>query len=226
MAGCFLFSGDETKKKVTVLSGGERARLCLAGLLLSKSHVLLLDEPTNHLDFETVEALGNALKDYSGTVFFISHDRTFVNLIATSILDVKNGSIKKYPGAYEDYVYHLEMQAKSYRAEHPHHQDFSQAAEKHQQDTASSSQADQEKSTAKQIKKETTAVKSRITKLENHLKHLEEEKQNLLKQIQNNPFHYSRQRNQRLKELIKTLETEEAEWIKLQAELEALEKRV
>jgi ATP-binding cassette subfamily F protein 3 len=62
MAGCFLFKGDDVEKKIKVLSGGERARLVLAGILLSKSHVLLLDEPTNHLDFETVEALGSALK--------------------------------------------------------------------------------------------------------------------------------------------------------------------
>ncbi|MBI3312714.1 MAG: ATP-binding cassette domain-containing protein [Candidatus Omnitrophica bacterium] len=230
MAGCFLFSGDETKKKVTVLSGGERARLCLAGLLLSKSHVLLLDEPTNHLDFETVEALGNALKDYSGTVFFISHDRTFVNLIATNILDVKNGSIKKYPGTYEDYVYHLEMQAKSHRAEHPHHGLSLKEDEKIQEDTVSLSQADQEKNAAKehlrQIKKEITVLKSRMTKLENRLKHLEEEKQTLLQQVQNNPFHYSRERNQRLKELTQTLEREEAEWLKLQEEVEVLQKSI
>src|SRR3989338_3205941 len=92
LAGSFLFKGDDVKKKVSVLSGGERARLCLAGLLLTKSHVLLLDEPTNHLDFETVEALGQALKKFSGTIFFISHDRTFVNLIATAVIDIKNGS--------------------------------------------------------------------------------------------------------------------------------------
>jgi ATP-binding cassette subfamily F protein 3 len=108
MAGSFLFKGDDVKKKVNVLSGGERARLVLAGLLLSKSQALLLDEPTNHLDFETVEALGRALKQFHGTVFFISHDRTFVNLIATDILELKNGTAKRYPGTYEEYVYHLE----------------------------------------------------------------------------------------------------------------------
>lgn len=109
MAGSFLFGGDEIKKKVAVLSGGERARLCLAGLLLSRCDVLLLDEPTNHLDFETVEALAGALKHYQGTLLFISHDRTFVNIIATAILEVKNGKIQKYPGTYEEYVYHLEQ---------------------------------------------------------------------------------------------------------------------
>jgi ATP-binding cassette subfamily F protein 3 len=110
MAGSFLFQGDEVQKKVRVLSGGERARLCLAGLLLSKKDVLLLDEPTNHLDFETVEALAQALKTYQGSLLFISHDRTFVSVVATAILEVKNQTIQLYPGTYEEYVYYLEQE--------------------------------------------------------------------------------------------------------------------
>ena len=112
MAGSFLFKGNDVKKSVSVLSGGECARLCLAGLLLKKSSVLLLDEPTNHLDFETVEALGAALRQFHGTVFFISHDRTFVNMIATQILEVKDGAVIQYAGSYADYVYHLELQVR------------------------------------------------------------------------------------------------------------------
>ncbi|MBI4397801.1 MAG: ABC-F family ATP-binding cassette domain-containing protein, partial [Candidatus Omnitrophica bacterium] len=112
IAGSFLFKGGDVRKKVTVLSGGERARLCLAGILLSKSNVLLLDEPTNHLDFETVEALAGALAAFRGTVFFICHDRTFVNRVATEIFDVKGGRVIRYPGTYTDYVYHLEMKVR------------------------------------------------------------------------------------------------------------------
>jgi len=112
MAGAFLFRGEDMHKKVSVLSGGERARLCLAGLLLSKCDVLLLDEPTNHLDFETVEALASSLREYKGTVFFISHDRTFVNILADSIVEVKDGKVQLYPGNYEEYVYHLEQEMK------------------------------------------------------------------------------------------------------------------
>jgi len=108
LAGSFLFKGNDVKKKFSVLSGGERARACLAGVLLEKNHALLLDEPTNHLDFETVEVLGRALKSFVGTLFFISHDRTFVNLVATKIVEVKDGSVRLYPGKYEEYVYHLE----------------------------------------------------------------------------------------------------------------------
>ncbi len=119
IAGSFLFKGDEVEKKIGVLSGGERARACLAGMLLSKANVLLLDEPTNHLDFETVEALGNSLRKFKGTVFFVSHDRTFVNLVATEIIEVNNGQVMRYPGTYEEYVYYLEKKADEEGAEAP-----------------------------------------------------------------------------------------------------------
>ncbi|MCR4256778.1 MAG: ATP-binding cassette domain-containing protein, partial [Candidatus Uhrbacteria bacterium] len=112
MAGDFLFPKDDLEKTITMLSGGERSRLVLAGLLLSRPEVLLLDEPTNHLDLETVEALGNALRRWNGTVLLISHSRTFVNLVATRILDVRDlpdrqagGTVRSYPGTYEEYVY-------------------------------------------------------------------------------------------------------------------------
>lgn len=109
LAGSFLFKGDEVKKKTGVLSGGERARVCLAGLLLARRDVLIFDEPTNHLDFETVEALGHALHAFSGTVFFVSHDRTFVNMLADEIIEVSQGTVRRYAGNYPDYVYHLEQ---------------------------------------------------------------------------------------------------------------------
>lgn len=108
MAGNFLFRDDDLKKSVSLLSGGERARLCLAGLLLQKHSVLLLDEPTNHFDFETVEALGVALKASNNTILFISHDRTFVNLVATGIIEVKNGTVRRFHRNYEEYVYFVE----------------------------------------------------------------------------------------------------------------------
>lgn len=111
LAGSFLFSGEDVKKKLPVLSGGERARVCLAGLLLARCTALLLDEPTNHLDFETVEALAPALREYQGTIIFVSHDRMFVNEVASRILDIRDGKVVPYPGTYEDYVYHLQQDA-------------------------------------------------------------------------------------------------------------------
>ncbi|MDB5307831.1 MAG: yheS 1 [Gemmataceae bacterium] len=105
LAGAFLFRGSHAKKPVSVLSGGERARLCLAGLLLSDYNVLILDEPGNHLDVDTVEALAEALLEYEGTVIFTSHDRHFMKRVATCIVEVRDGRVTNYSGDYESYVY-------------------------------------------------------------------------------------------------------------------------
>ena len=110
MAGDFLFKDEELKKQISVLSGGERARLLLAGLLLSKPDIIILDEPTCHLDFETTEALANALKKFNGTILFSSHDRTFSSLIATGLVEIKNGIAKRRHEEYGEYVLHLEKE--------------------------------------------------------------------------------------------------------------------
>ncbi len=106
-AGSFLFRGEAVQKRIGVLSGGERARLCLAGLLLSDKNVLILDEPGNHLDVETVEALVVALKAYPGTVIFTSHDRHFMQALATDVIEVRGGRVAAYPGSYETYLYRI-----------------------------------------------------------------------------------------------------------------------
>jgi ATP-binding cassette, subfamily F, member 3 len=106
VAGSFLFSGDDVEKKVGVLSGGERARVALAKLLLVPANLLLLDEPTNHLDLESSEALIEALKGYSGTLLFVSHNRSFVNQLATVIWEVKDGGVLPFPGNLDDWWYH------------------------------------------------------------------------------------------------------------------------
>jgi ATP-binding cassette subfamily F protein 3 len=99
-----LFRGKAVEKRIAVLSGGERARLCLAGLLLGSCNVLILDEPGNHLDVETVDALAAALVDYAGTVIFTSHDRSFVASVATNVVEVKDGRVVNYLGSYEQYL--------------------------------------------------------------------------------------------------------------------------
>jgi ATP-binding cassette subfamily F protein 3 len=104
VAGAMLFRGKAVEKRVEVLSGGERARLCLAGLLLGSSNVLILDEPGNHLDVETVDALARALVNYAGTVIFTSHDRSFVRTVATNVVEVKDGRVVNYLGSYEQYL--------------------------------------------------------------------------------------------------------------------------
>ncbi|MFO7576252.1 MAG: ABC-F family ATP-binding cassette domain-containing protein [Pelovirga sp.] len=102
--GAFLFSGDDVDKPVKVLSGGERNRLALAKLLLRPANLLLLDEPTNHLDLQSKEVLLDALKKYTGTIVFVSHDRYFVDALATRVVAVGEQTVASYPGNYGDFL--------------------------------------------------------------------------------------------------------------------------
>jgi ATP-binding cassette subfamily F protein 3 len=108
VAGSLLFSGELIEKRIRVLSGGERARLVLAGLLLQKHNVLVMDEPGNHLDVESVEALAEALCGFKGTLIFTSHDRHFMHRVATQVIEVHAGRVASYPGSYDDYVYRVQ----------------------------------------------------------------------------------------------------------------------
>ncbi len=108
LAGSLLFSNDDMKKKIKVLSGGEKSRVALGQILLRKSPCLVLDEPTNHLDFQTVEALTLALKTYKGTVVVVSHDRSFISRTATKILEIHDGIAEIYYGSYDEYVWSVQ----------------------------------------------------------------------------------------------------------------------
>lgn len=102
--GSFLFSGDDVTKIVHSLSGGEKARLALAKLMMQKANLLVLDEPTNHLDLDSKEVLENALIDYPGTILFVSHDRYFINRIATKVIELSDSGAFEYLGDYDYYV--------------------------------------------------------------------------------------------------------------------------
>ncbi len=102
--GRLLFSGDEVKKSVKVISGGEQGRMLFGKLMLQKPNVLLMDEPTNHLDMESIESLNEALEKYAGTLVFVSHDREFVSSLATRIWEIRDGQIIDYRGTYEEYL--------------------------------------------------------------------------------------------------------------------------
>jgi ATPase subunit of ABC transporter with duplicated ATPase domains len=103
--GRLLFSGDEVKKPVRVISGGEQGRMLFGKLMLQSKNVLLMDEPTNHLDMESIESLNTALEKYAGTLLFISHDREFVSSLATRVIELKlDGQIIDYRGTYEEYL--------------------------------------------------------------------------------------------------------------------------
>jgi ATP-binding cassette subfamily F protein 3 len=106
--GGFLFSGDDVYKRVRVLSGGERTRLAVARMLMRPSNTLLLDEPTNHLDLDSKEVLLDALVEYGGTLIFVSHDRYFVERLATKIVEVGSSTAVVYPGTYSEFLWHKE----------------------------------------------------------------------------------------------------------------------
>jgi ATP-binding cassette subfamily F protein 3 len=111
LLGCFLFRGDDVFKPLGVLSGGERNRYALARILVSPSNFLLLDEPTNHLDMHAKDVLLDALAAFSGTVVFVSHDRYFIDRLATRVLEVEGGAVTSHEGNYEDYLRWKEAQS-------------------------------------------------------------------------------------------------------------------
>ena len=211
IAGSFLFRGDDVLKTVKVLSGGERARLCLAGLLLAKKTALLLDEPTNHLDFETVEALGAALRDYTGTVLFVSHDRTFVNMVATGILDVKDGEIIHYPGTYEEYVYRLEQQA------------LPDSVRGGNNSTGAEKNASEKKSDfliRKELKSKINKLRTQAKRLEEEIAKYDKEKQATVNIFSLKPENYSLGLNKRYDELLELLADRENRWLEIQETIE------
>jgi ATP-binding cassette, subfamily F, member 3 len=108
VCGAFLFSGKDVDKPIGVLSGGERARVSLAKLLVKPGNFMLMDEPTNHLDIESSEMLIQALSGYGGTLLFVSHNQSFVNTLATKVWDIREEGIVEYPGRLEEYYHHIQ----------------------------------------------------------------------------------------------------------------------
>jgi len=112
LLGCFLFSGDDADKKIKILSGGEKARVALAKVIVSKANFLMLDEPTNHLDMHSCDLLIEALNKYEGTIILVSHDRYFVSKSANKIWEIVDQEIKEFKGGYEEWVQWKERMAK------------------------------------------------------------------------------------------------------------------
>ena len=171
--GGFLFSGDDVYKKAGVLSGGERTRLAVARMLLRPSNTLLLDEPTNHLDIDSKEVLLDALVDYGGTLIFVSHDRYFVEKLATKIIDVGDGKATLYPGTYEAFLWSKNSQApqpaapiEKKKTEHRKPEPKAQTKSKPAQ-----SYDERKRDAAEQKKRERalTALRARVTDIEGRI---------------------------------------------------------
>jgi ATP-binding cassette subfamily F protein 3 len=215
MASNFLFKDSEAKKKIRMLSGGEQSRLCLAGLLLKKTPVLLLDEPSNHLDFETVEALGDALKNSSTTILFISHNRTFVNMASSGIMEINNGRVERCYKDYEEYVYDLEQ--KTTENDKP----LKTLALPRQE--ASDKKVNQSIN-KKDFQKEIRSQKKIIRDIEKTMEEYEIEKQDIFQFFQDNPTVYLPEKSKRLSEVKASLKIQEDKWLKAQEKLETLQK--
>jgi ATP-binding cassette subfamily F protein 3 len=166
--GAFLFNRDDVFKKIKVLSGGEKARVALAKLILSKSNFLLLDEPTNHLDMQSVEILTDVLQDYEGTFIVVSHDRFFVEQIANKIWFIENHQLKEYPGTYEEYEHWQERK----KAE-------KKTADKQNEKKPVKANPTPEKDQQKQL----AQLEKEVKKLEHELAAAKEIRDNLLQQL-------------------------------------------
>ena len=168
----FLFTGDDVFKRIADLSGGERGRVSLAKLMLSEANFLILDEPTNHLDIISKEILENALQSYTGTVFYVSHDRYFINQTATRILELTGQTLINYIGNYDYYLEKREVLAPVYLAGKA-----TPSAQATPLDNASSSgsQSNPSASSVKQDWKAQKEEQARIRKRQNDLKKTEDE---------------------------------------------------
>ncbi|EOT44910.1 ABC-F family ATP-binding cassette domain-containing protein [Enterococcus columbae] len=168
--GSFLFSGEEVEKPIALLSGGEKARVALAKLSMNKDNFLVLDEPTNHLDIDNKEVLENALIDYEGTLLFVSHDRYFINRIATKVIELSETGSKLYLG---DYDYYLEKKREEAELKALLEQETTQTKEANtagkqsfQQSKEQQKQLRSLKRKAEQYEQEIEALEEKITELE------------------------------------------------------------
>jgi ATP-binding cassette, subfamily F, member 3 len=208
-AGAMLFRGNAVRKKIKVLSGGERARLCMAGLLLSDHNILVLDEPGNHLDVDTIEALATALVDYKGTVIFTSHDRHFMKRIATCIIEVRDSKVTNYGGDYDAYLYAVNKEIDE--GERARHATMSKSSPgKPMPDVVQKPRRDERK------------VRKELSKVEKVIARLDSEKTSLNGQLLTETDRHEAMRlHEEVTSLASQLSEAEERWCELQEELEA-----
>ncbi|MDT2296755.1 ABC-F family ATP-binding cassette domain-containing protein [Enterococcus faecium] len=214
--GTFLFSGEDVEKPIPLLSGGEKARVALAKLAMNKENFLILDEPTNHLDIDNKEVLENALIDYDGTLLFVSHDRYFINRIATKVVELSENGSKVYLG---DYDYYLEKK-----------QEEEEIAELLAQDEPESAPAPTNKSDYYQSKEQQKLIRSlqrKITQVEEEMTRIDEWIDRLEQEMvapENLEDHVKlNELNQALESARQDQETKLSEWEELSLELEEYE---
>lgn len=214
VAGALLFRDDHVQKKVAVLSGGERARLCLAGLLLSQYNILVLDEPGNHLDVDTVEALAESLVAYKGTVIFTSHDRHFMKRVATNIIEVRDGRVNNYAGNYEAYLYYVNKEIDDGEREEANRRAKVPPSAAKPADAAKPAVA------AKQARRNEREVRKEISTIEKTIARLDDQKrQSSARLMETSDATESLRLHNEVESLTKELAAAEDRWCQLQEEL-------
>ncbi len=210
--GNFLFSGDDVLKGVNELSGGQKARLALAKLMLQKANVLILDEPTNHLDLDSKEVLENALIDFPGTILFISHDRYFINRIASRVVELSTTGLENFLG---DYDYYLEK-----KAEQAEFERLEREEQNVKQNVTVSDQKEQFQND-KQAKKEERKRLRRIEEIEGQIEAYEQQIEEIEHELSQpdvfQDYEKSQELNQKLEEANEGLESLMEEWEGLQS---------
>lgn len=210
--GQFLFSGDDVNKHVSTLSGGEKARLALAKLMLEESNTLILDEPTNHLDLDSKEILENALDDFPGTILFVSHDRYFINRIATKVIEINRHGAIEYLGDY-DYFLEKKQELLEIQAEN----EAQQAQQSTVQQTSQIEHSREEKRQLRRVTRAIEAAENELSQLDEQLLQLTSE----LEQPEHGEDHVKLMEIQAKIDQIQQKHDEVAEhWLTLQEQLE------
>ncbi|MEK6552327.1 MAG: ATP-binding cassette domain-containing protein, partial [Bacteroidota bacterium] len=215
--GSFLFSGDDVFKKIKVLSGGEKSRVALANLLLTKCNLIILDEPTNHLDFSSKEILQRALIDFSGTLIIVSHDIDFLKPITTKVLEIRNRQVKLFVGGIEYYLQKRKEIADPKRVEILN---IGQKTNRKDQKRAEAELRQQKFSLTKVLKAKLSECEKKINKLEIEKKRLEEELTD--QNIFNNP-QLVKEKNLEYQNIKFKLEPEYNLWTELSRQIEKIE---
>ena len=212
--GRFLFRGDDVLKIVRDLSGGEKARLQLAKLMLEKNNLLILDEPTNHLDITSKQVLEEALENYEGTILFVSHDRYFINKIANKVFDITEEGYNIYLGNYD---YYLEKREQEKIAKRLKEEKISEAVVKEVNDYVLSKE---EKRRIRKLERTRDELIVQIDELESKIKIVNEE---LMKEEVYTDAVKTQEWNEKLKELTSELEEKNNSWLEIEEELESIQ---
>jgi ATP-binding cassette, subfamily F, member 3 len=221
LLGSFLFTGDQVFKKIKVLSGGEKSRVALAKTLISEANFLMLDEPTNHLDMQSVNILIQALEQYEGTFIIISHDRYFVENVATKIWYIEDYQLKEYPGTYHEYEAFQEKREKELKKEAA---TAVPAAKKEEpKPRRDNSEANALNNQLKQVNRQLSEVEKQVQRLEQELAGYETQLAD--PKVYGNP-NLLQETSQKFEVVQKELDVTNQKWESLMLEAEEIEEKL